>query len=435
VLVAAVSILAGFAEGGSTADGRTGTTLSVYGFDAGTPNEAARAKLAASALRPARVSNPVGGFNADAFLSGVAAGHVPDAIYLDRRTVAALAAKGAIRPLTSCVQRERIDLKQYRQAALAEATYKRRLYALAEFTNEITLIVNDAAVRDAGLKPSDIQTADWPALLATAKRLTKRSGAGIDRVGFDPRPDVFLALWAKANGADLLSKDGLHTRLDDPKVVEALEFTKSLIDAQGGWSALRAARGTWDWFGRNPWVADQVGALPIESGPFWYVLARNSPDADVRGVPFTARNGKTITFLSGLGWAIPTRAKHPALACRWIKTMTSVKAWVAGARARAAIAHRDGYAFSPLPTANRSADERIRRELYKSMSPRFDAAAKLRLKVQDEAFVIPPSPAAAEIQRALTEAVNRTLAGEQSPRQALEQAQREAQAAIAAASS
>ena len=76
----------------------------------------------------------------------------------------------------------------------------------------------------------------------------------------------------------------------------------------------------------------------------------------------------------------------------------------------------------------------IQRELYKPISPRVDAAAKPLVKVQDDAIVIPPSPAAAEIERAVIDAVRRALTDAQSPRQALEQAQREAQAAIAAAS-
>ena len=51
--------------------------------------------------------------------------------------------------------------------------------------------------------------------------------------------------------------------------------------------------------------------------------------------------------------------------------MTSVKAWVAGARARAAKARLlGGYAFTWIYTANRNAGEPIHRELYKSVSPR-----------------------------------------------------------------
>ncbi|MDE3097634.1 MAG: ABC transporter substrate-binding protein, partial [Chloroflexota bacterium] len=52
------------------------------------------------------------------------------------------------------------------------------------------------------------------------------------------------------------------------------------------------------------------------------------------------------------------------------------------------------------------------------------------LKVQNDAFGIPASPASAEFQTAWTDAVTRALQGQQTPQQALAQAQQEAQAAI-----
>jgi multiple sugar transport system substrate-binding protein len=55
------------------------------------------------------------------------------------------------------------------------------------------------------------------------------------------------------------------------------------------------------------------------------------------------------------------------------------------------------------------------------------------LDVQRYSFGIPASPASAEFQQAWTDAVNRVLAGQQSPKQALDQAQKEAVAAIKAA--
>jgi multiple sugar transport system substrate-binding protein len=60
---------------------------------------------------------------------------------------------------------------------------------------------------------------------------------------------------------------------------------------------------------------------------YWNVLAETSPDVAVTGVPFTDRNGDTITFLSGNGWAIPTGTKNPDLACLWAKTMTDAETW------------------------------------------------------------------------------------------------------------
>jgi multiple sugar transport system substrate-binding protein len=46
------------------------------------------------------------------------------------------------------------------------------------------------------------------------------------------------------------------------------------------------------------------------------------------------------------------------------------------------------------------------------------------------AFAIPLSPASVEFQQTWIDAINRVLNGQQTPRQALDQAQKEAQAAI-----
>ena len=60
----------------------------------------------------------------------------------------------------------------------------------------------------------------------------------------------------------------------------------------------------------------------------------------------------------------------------------------------------------------------------------FDNAVQTVLSVQDVAFSMPPNPAGAEFRQAWLDAVSRALAGEQTPAQALAQAQEEAQAAL-----
>jgi multiple sugar transport system substrate-binding protein len=52
------------------------------------------------------------------------------------------------------------------------------------------------------------------------------------------------------------------------------------------------------------------------------------------------------------------------------------------------------------------------------------------LDVQKFSFGIPASPASAEFKQAWNDAINRVLAGQQTPKQALDQAQKEAQGAI-----
>jgi len=413
---------------------RQGQVLQLYGFGEGDDVAQNRVAVAKQAIAPATVKNPEGAFNPQRFLTQLAAGTVPDVIYLDRQQVATLAAKGALQPLDKCVDAQSIDLKQYRKPALDEASYQGKLYALPEFTNQRTLIVNTKAVQEAGLKLSDIQTTDWDKLRTVAKQLAKIDGGKLTRIGFDPKIPEFFLMWAKANGADLLSADGKTAKLDDPKAVEALEFTKALIDEQGGWQQFKAFRDTWDFFGeKNPVAADQIGAWPMESW-YWNVLSDTSPDAPVAAVPFTDRNGKELTFFTGAGWAIPKGAEHPGLACTWMKSMTSVEAWMNAAKKRAAAAKAAGQAFTGLYTANSTADQRILDEVYKPTAPNYDAAVKLLVDVQKNAVYWPASPAGAQIQQALTDAINRVLAGSQSPQASLARAQREAQNAIDAAS-
>jgi multiple sugar transport system substrate-binding protein len=412
---------------------RAKETLRIYGFGKGDDVAQNRAAIAKQAIAPAKLLNPDGAYDPQKFLTQLASSSPPDLVYLDRQQVATLAAKGTLQPLNGCVKDQHINLSQYRKPALDEASYNGQLYALPEFTNQRTLIVNTKALQQAGVPLSQISTTNWDKLKQLAKKLTVIKGGKLTRIGFDPKIPEFFIMWAHANGADLMSKDGKTVHFDDPKVVQALAFTKSLIDEQGGWQKFKSFRDTWDFFGKDNQVAtDQVGFWPMESW-YWNVLAQNSPDAGVAAVPFTDRNGKPFTFFTGSGWAIPKGAQHPALACTWMKAITSVKAWMNAATKRAATTKKTGQPFTGLYTANAVADQKILDSVYTPSTPAYDKAVKLLVDVQKDAIYWPASPAGAQVQQSLTDAINRVLAGQQSPQAALKQAQSEAQKAIDAA--
>jgi multiple sugar transport system substrate-binding protein len=74
---------------------------------------------------------------------------------------------------------------------------------------------------------------------------------------------------------------------------------------------------------------------------------------------------------------------------------------------------------------------KIYQDIYQKMgNPQFDKAVDLLVAVSRYGFTIPASPAGNEFHQAWMDAVNRVLSGSQTPRQALNQAQREAQSAI-----
>lgn len=409
---------------------RSSATLKVYGFGPGDEIANTRADLATRAVGGS-VDNPRGGFSDQQFLAQLASGDVPDVVYVDRAIVATYAAKGAFQPLTSCIKNQKINMKQFYKPILSEVTYKKKVYGIPEFTNPRTVIIDNDVVQAAGVKVSDLNTNNWARLARANKKMLKVSGGKVTRIGFDPKLPEFFPLWAKANGANILSKDGLHAHLNSPKAVAALSFAYSLIKAHGGWGAFKSFRDTWDFFGSANQVAkDEVGAWPME---YWYynVLAQNSPGVHITARPFLNRKGGAITWLTGNAWAIPKGAKNPGLACTWMKTMTATSSWTAAAKKRFDAQKSKNRPFTGVYTGNRAADLKIFQDIYQPMgNPNFDKAVDLLVAISKYGFVIPASPAGNEFQQAWTDAVNRVLAGQQSPRKALNQAQKEAQTAI-----
>jgi multiple sugar transport system substrate-binding protein len=234
----------------------------------------------------------------------------------------------------------------------------------------------------------------------------------------------------KRYGKDIISKDGLKAQLNSREAVAALNYAYSLIRDHGGWDRFKAYRDTLDYFGRiNPMSGNQIGVTPFES--FWYnVLAEGAP-VDITAKFFTNRRGGPISMISGNAWSIPRGSGNADLACKYIKALQSVTAWRTVAKDRFDLRKRQGRAFTGLYTANTRADVKIFEDIYQPMgNKQFDDAVTLLVRAPRYAFAIPLSPASAEFRQAWIDAVTRVLEGRQSPRQALDQAQREAQAAI-----
>ncbi|OXM60545.1 extracellular solute-binding protein [Amycolatopsis vastitatis] len=428
-----VLVLAGCGGVGG-GDNGAAVTLTSMGFGLGDEIATTRADLAGKAIAPATVKIGGGAFDAQQFLAAVASHTPPDLVYLDRQLLGTYAARGTLEPLTDCIAKQHIDVGQYRPAALKEVTLDGKVYGLPESYDNRVLLINDSAVEAGGLRPQDVTTTDRAKLATTARTLTARTAGGLSRIGFDPKIPEFLPLWAKANGVQMLSDDGRTAHLDDPRLAEVLTYTKSLIDAQGGWSTVKAFRDSFDFFGeKNPFKQQQLASTLMDD---WYlnVLANYSPDVRLSAAPFTGPSGAPVDWVTGSAWVIPAASTHKDQACTWIKTMTDAPSWVAAAKARAEKRKAAGKAFTGVYTGNRVADQEIFGRLVQLKDrPAFDAAVQTVLRAQETAFTMPASPAGSEFKTAWQNAVNRVLSGEQQPADALRQAQQEAQRALDAA--
>lgn len=419
-------------DDGGTGGGAEGPSrITTMGF--GLPDEHATARVDAYRAAHPEVDVRVneGGFDEQQFLSAVAAGDSPDVLYVDRNRIGSLAARGAIEPIDDCLSKQEVDLGQYRDMAVRQLRVEDKMYGLPEFSMVRLMIINNTVVREAGLTPEDVATADWARLPQVTQQLTRLDGGKLQRIGFDPKIPDFLPMWVAANGGELVSEDGLTPKIDSPEVLEATRLGVDLIQQQGGFAEFKAFKDSFDFFGaNNQYVTGQLAAMPMEA---WYLntLAANSPEVDVTVAPFTDRDGEPISYATGQAWAIPKGSPNPERACEFMVEMTKTDTWITAAKARRDALAKDGKKYSGTYTGNKQADERIFDEVYTAGDdPLVDAGVQAALSVQDTAFSLPGGPASYELVDAYQSAVNRVLNGQQSLEEALAQAQQEATEAI-----
>jgi multiple sugar transport system substrate-binding protein len=350
-------------------------------------------------------------------------------LYANRDQIGSLAARGAIMPLDHCIDGEGIQVDQFVKAAIDQVTFNGKVYGIPEFNSVMITMANADLLSAADLTIEDVNGSDWDAVTAANQKLTRTEGGKLTVIGVDSKLPEFLPLWAKANGADLISEDGKTAQLNDPSVVEALQFAVGIYDAQGGFSAVKAYRDSADFFGAgNQYATGVLGSMWMEQ---WYLNVLNdvSPDAPMAFDTFRDSTGAPLAYASGSAWAIPAGSANPAASCRFARVMTEVESWVAAAQARLDLRNKDGKPFTGVLTGNSVADDEIQGMLTSGGEP-WDSGVKAVYEANENSFSLPANPADAEFKTAWQDAVNRVLNGQEDAQTALDKAQDEAQSAL-----
>lgn len=381
------------------------------------------------------------GFEATGFLTALQSNEPPDVVRIGRNDIGTYIASGRLAPLEDCVSQSGIDTSIYREAAMQQLTGSDgTLYGLPDFFDTAVWMAATAEFEEDGVDPN-LDWSDWDAIAAANEQLLTGQGADLEEIGIDPKVAgdySFFNLWVYANGGQLLSDDGTESLLDAPEVLEALEFTKGLIDAHGTVSQFLDFRNSvelnGDFFGSpNQFDLGTEAAFPMQQ---WYlnVAAENSPDTELTVTPFLTREGEPITFQDGQGWAIVEGTDNFEGACAFITSMVATDAWVAAAETRQAQREEEGLPFTGVYSGNSEADEIIFGEMVDlSEFPTFDAAVQAVLEAQENAYAIPNSAASEEFRQIVLDAIDQALTGAATPEEALQAADEEAQAALDAA--
>lgn len=370
-------------------------------------------------------------FDSQKLLTGAASGNVPDVLWLDRFSVASWAARGVLTSIDDLNANGAIDFSQFYDAAVTEAKYNGKLYAVPQFMDVRALYVNNDALSAAGIDPELLDTSNWDQLSQFGGKLVKKNGDKVDVWGFDHKMEARnIWMWGFGDGGKFISDDGKTLSYNDPKVVEVLDWGAKAYDAQGGMKLLEAVATTWQ--GDEQFARGQVAMTIYES---WMlgIVARVAPDLNFSVVPVKVKGGKDdVSFTGGPAWAIPAKAKNPDAAWVFIQFMNHPNTWMIGANAVKEARKQANQPYIPSLTGNKQADQMQIDQVYESIDPKFDKAVKLFPQLLNYSYNRPisVSPVGQELDDILDASVKSALRGEKSAKDAMDDANNKGQQAI-----
>ena len=379
------------------------------------------------------------------FLLSVAGDQPPDVMYFDRYALSEWAARGAFEPLDHFIARDRKagrtdypHKSRYYPVCWNESIYHGRVYGVPlgvdtrPFFYNKDLFVRAGLVYQSGPKKGQAKPPrTWKELKADALRLSQWRDKAHQRlkvVGFAPLlGNSFLYMYGWLNGGKFITDHGHKCTLNDPKIVGALEWMKSVYQELGGYENVQAFAAGFGSDALDPFISGKV-AMKID----WYgniqKIANYGPDVNF-GVaappmpaseiaklsPYRQKHHLTLSWSGGFALAIPKRAKNQKGAWALIRFLTSDRGIRLTVKSHREMTLAQGHVFLPrlCPVI------KLNHEFYRkyvtdnpSLPKRFKEAMKECVDLLAYSKYRPVTPVGQQLWNAQVDATESALAGE-----------------------
>ena len=357
-----------------------------------------------------------GQMNPQKLMTSIVGKTPPDVINQDRFTIGDWASRDTFMDLTPFIKRDRnkpdgIRPEDFYKPCWEEATYKGKVYAIPNSTDDRFLYYNKTLFREAGLDPNK-PPRTWSELLKYAIRLTKcdKSGA-IRQIGFIPNwGNSWLYLYSWQMDGEFMSPDGRRCTMNNRRSIAALRYMVSVYDALGGAKKVDQFQAGFQGYALDPFLTGKV-AMKIDVDGAANNIARFNPDLDfgvapapvpderfkstvsnvrfdASGVPIALPPNprllkpkpRYITWSGGFSWAIPVGARHVELAWKFIKWMSSPEAGLIAAEAQRRYNLSKGRPYVPTMHANWRVNEAVFAK-YAPRDPKFRNCLRFALSM------------------------------------------------------
>ncbi|HEX6970875.1 MAG TPA: ABC transporter substrate-binding protein [Limnochordia bacterium] len=251
------------------------------------------------------------------FITASAGDAAPDIIGMWNHRTAPMADAGLIRPLDRLVRDAGVRTQSILPAFLNLSRYRGRLYQLPALPSVIAFLWNESEFAEAGLDPGTAPRT-LSELDAFDRKLTQIGpDQQILRVGFSPFfPGWWPYLWAWLDGGRLWDAGSARLTADDPRVVAGYEFIQELVERHNQGDA-PGFRGSWGEY-MTPFIDGKLGMVLMGS---WVPkhISDVAPGMGYGVGPIPAgTHGEPFNLLEADTWAIPTGAKEPEAAMRFL---------------------------------------------------------------------------------------------------------------------
>ncbi|MDL9977976.1 sugar ABC transporter substrate-binding protein [Microbacterium sp. ASV49] len=249
--------------------------------------------------------------------AAITAGTVPDLIFSFTEDQAALLATGGFDTVPAGLVNE----SDFFPGIWANSVTAGKQYGVPWYTYANMLIYRSDLAQKAGITAAP---ATWDEQKAFAQKL-KDSGVAdplVLAVNYDKYSAGQLQVMAAQNGGSFLNADKTKWTLDDPKVVQALDYWAGLIK-----SGLSSADGP-AFLDTVPWMSSGKSATIVDGGPWfasWFDGANGQGWNDAHMTyaqnPSGPSGGKGATTGGG-SWMVPTDAKNKDAAWKFVRWMS-----------------------------------------------------------------------------------------------------------------
>ncbi len=322
-----------------------------------------------------------------------ATGQAPDIIAVDNPEHALFAARGAFLDLTDRIAAsDVIDPENYFAGPLNSVSWDGKLFGVPKATNTIALYYNKDLYAKAGITEPP---KTWDELVEVSRKLNDPAnnvyGLAFSAKASEEGTFQFLP-WAQMGG-------GGYDNINAPGAVKALTIWKTIMDEKLA-SPDTLTRGQWDSTG----TFNSGNAAQVISGPWELnrMLEEAKFDWGVTLLPTETEGGTRSSAMGDFNWAIFANSKHPDEAFKALEYFASQD-------------DRLFPEFGQLPA-------RSDIELPETGEPLKDAALKVFQEQLQYAQARGPHPEWPKISKAIQDAIQSALTGQQEPQAALDQA-------------